>query len=663
MSCRYSFETVLSWLDRNYPEPGTAGQLTYADMVSERVLRDAIRDFPESQEPARHLAERLMRRCAFEEALEVCAARLSSDPADEHAFVGRLKALLRLGRIVDAREAYEAATPALQRRACSEDCANQFLQALIESGAFDEHDLDFEDIFFASAFVKRTGSIMNVSRLFANRYLYAYLALAKTFVEASGGRFVYVSVDNLFDVENKSGTECELLAEAIWERMDARDGWLKSRPTHLDNLYAGVDEYSQDYVEGVFSGPGHILQSTRIVLPDYATKYVNISNNRRVTTDAPETATSSIHVFGGSDVYGFGVDDARTIPSFLQRVMNASAKNAFRVENHGLRGSPLPVCMANLFQTAINEGDVVILFGYPKLAELPSELGDLETEHISFSRPHDYGEIFLDHSHVAVEGNSIIAKKLAHLVMREQPPTLQYTAGNGELGSHRSIEFIKYLIYRNAADVAESGGLKEYVDTVRKIGKRGDGAYGSVAVNCNPMTLGHLHLLEYAARSVDHLYVFVIEEDISFFSFADRLKMVELGLGHLSNVTVLPGGRYICTQLTFPEYASKDEGCNVRADASMEAWFFCEYIAKELNIKKIFLGNEPTCIVTRQYNSKMAEILPQYGIEVDIIPRISVGEEVVSASTVRRLLQEKDFDAIGRIVPPTTHQYLLENYG
>jgi citrate lyase synthetase len=162
---------------------------------------------------------------------------------------------------------------------------------------------------------------------------------------------------------------------------------------------------------------------------------------------------------------------------------------------------------------------------------------------------------------------------------------------------------------------------------------------------------------------VDHLFVFVIEEDLSFFSFKHRFEMVSDGLAHLPNVTVLRGGRYICTQLTYPEYFSKDDVSEVKADASMEAWFFSEYIAKAMGISVIFLGNEPTCKITQQYNAKMSEILPKYGVTVDIIPRISSPSgNIISASSVRKLLAVKDFEGISEIVPETTLRILKEHY-
>jgi len=234
--------------------------------------------------------------------------------------------------------------------------------------------------------------------------------------------------------------------------------------------------------------------------------------------------------------------------------------------------------------------------------------------------------------------------------------TPQYNA------ARTSIEFIKYFLYKKSSEVVEAGELKCYIDLVKKSKVDVKGKVGSVAVNCNPMTLGHLHLLEYAASKVEHLYVFVIEEDLSFFPFKDRIKIVGDGTAHLKNVSVLPGGKYICTELTFPEYFSKEEDVQATADASMEAWFFCEYIAKALDISIIFLGDEPKCNITKQYNDKMLEILPDYGIDVDIISRIESKNDVISASSVRRLLIDKDFESIRAIVPDSTYYYLLDKY-
>ena len=59
----------------------------------------------------------------------------------------------------------------------------------------------------------------------------------------------------------------------------------------------------------------------------------------------------------------------------------------------------------------------------------------------------------------------------------------------------------------------------------------------------------------------------------------------------------------------------------------------------------------------------MKEILPQYGIELIEIPRKMLGEDVISASRVRKLLNEGKIDEIEKIVPETTLEFLKNMIG
>jgi [citrate (pro-3S)-lyase] ligase len=85
---------------------------------------------------------------------------------------------------------------------------------------------------------------------------------------------------------------------------------------------------------------------------------------------------------------------------------------------------------------------------------------------------------------------------------------------------------------------------------------------------------------------------------------------------------------------------------------------FAAAIAPALNIAKRFVGQEPFDPVTRHYNEEMKKLLPEYGCEVIEIPRLEENENAVSASRVRKLLKERDFEEIGKIVPKATLRYL-----
>lgn len=185
---------------------------------------------------------------------------------------------------------------------------------------------------------------------------------------------------------------------------------------------------------------------------------------------------------------------------------------------------------------------------------------------------------------------------------------------------------------------------------------------GAIVMNCNPFTLGHQYLIEYASDRTDYLYIFVVEEDKSFFNFNDRLELVKAGTSHLNNVKVLPSGKFIISSNTFSEYFAKANLAGATVDTSLDVETFAEQIAPVLDISVRFVGEEPLDPITKQYNQSMKEILPKYGIEVEEIPRKQSGGGVISASRVRKCLEKKAWDEINQLVPKTTYDYLTDKF-
>lgn len=181
---------------------------------------------------------------------------------------------------------------------------------------------------------------------------------------------------------------------------------------------------------------------------------------------------------------------------------------------------------------------------------------------------------------------------------------------------------------------------------------------GGVVVNCNPFTLGHRYLIEEAYRMTDFLYIFVVEEDLSDFSFQDRFQMVCLGTNDLRNVKVLPSGEYLGSKETFPQYFKKDAVDEIR-DTDYDAYIFADVIAKELGISVRFVGEEPFDKVTAAYNRTLKRILPAAGVEVVEIPRKEdVNGDIISASSVRKCIKDKDRERLHTLLPVSTIQYL-----
>lgn len=203
-------------------------------------------------------------------------------------------------------------------------------------------------------------------------------------------------------------------------------------------------------------------------------------------------------------------------------------------------------------------------------------------------------------------------------------------------------------------------GLQRYCRHLQA-SRRAGARIGAIVMNANPFTLGHRYLVEQAARACDWLHLFVVREDASFFPFAARLKMVQAGVAHLPNVTVYEGSPYIISRATFPAYFLKETGKVQQAWSEIDALIFRDHIAPALGVTHRFIGSEPFCAVTRQYNQTMHRLLDG-AVEVVEIPRIKAAGHAISASEVRRLLQTQQMSRIRDIVPGSTFAWLEGHY-
>lgn len=177
-------------------------------------------------------------------------------------------------------------------------------------------------------------------------------------------------------------------------------------------------------------------------------------------------------------------------------------------------------------------------------------------------------------------------------------------------------------------------------------------------MNCNPFTLGHRYLIEQALKQVEHLIIFVVEEDKSLFRFKERFAMVVEGTRDLENVTVVPSGKFVLSQKTFPEYFLKIEDEDIIHNVEYDIMLFAEQIAPRLNITYRFVGEEPEDKVTNEYNEAMKRILPDYGINIVEMPRVKVNEKVISASSVRNDLRNGIYSNLDCFIPQTTKAIL-----
>lgn len=281
-------------------------------------------------------------------------------------------------------------------------------------------------------------------------------------------------------------------------------------------------------------------------------------------------------------------------------------------------------------------------------------LVDLTSELIHTKRT----SLFIDYSHFSPEGSKYIAEMLAGYIR-------SYASVNSWLDTEqvKTLTEQGYAGHKHYVTEARFKGITAYVTKLQEIANGKPDNCGAIVMNCNPFTLGHRYLIEQAASQIEYLYILAVEEDRSVFKFKDRFEMIRQGVADIPNVEVIPSGKFVISSLTFPEYFEKSKKPDMTVDTSSDIELFCEYIAPALNIKTRFVGEEPLDMVTNQYNTCMKEKLPKYGLNIIEIPRKEFNDAPISASRVRKLLEEKKYEDVKEIVPQTTYDYLINVLG
>ena len=180
---------------------------------------------------------------------------------------------------------------------------------------------------------------------------------------------------------------------------------------------------------------------------------------------------------------------------------------------------------------------------------------------------------------------------------------------------------------------------------------------GAIVMNANPFTLGHRFLVEQSSELVERLYVVVVREDCSMFSYSERKAMVIQGVRDIGNVVVVDGSDYAVSAATFPTYFLKQISDATDTQITLDLDIYRRRIAPALGATVRFFGSEPTDPLTRRYNELMHQQLGED--HVYEIQRKQQDGSPISASRVRKaMLEGRLWDAI-QMVPPTTIPYII----
>ena len=264
------------------------------------------------------------------------------------------------------------------------------------------------------------------------------------------------------------------------------------------------------------------------------------------------------------------------------------------------------------------------------------------------------------------QGGAYFNQIISHLMNR-----------NTELGYFKHYVYTKagckqsfeYLGFKEIEQVDQTlifmesavSGFPVFLEKIRKYKVNKDNV-SSIVMNANPFTLGHQLLVETAAIKSDHVFVFVLSEEMSLFTTEIRTKLVKLGTAHLNNVTVLSTDNYMVSNATFPSYFLKESDDITSIQARLDAKIFANHIADALNIKKRYVGSEPFSIATNLYNNALRHEF-KGKLELEIIERFQNETDIISATKVRNMLINDELSRVIKFVPKSTYDFLVSDEG
>lgn len=448
----------------------------------------------------------------------------------------------------------------------------------------------------------------------------------------------------------------DLLSETVKRKFEAKNisYFYFQRP--FDKQIHNLNHRWADH-DGRLTVPGSVYKNGYYQAKDYSSEECHIIDGQRLTVAAPLEFSNTIWCFGPCIIAGINVNDEETLESQLQAIVNSKFNN-IRVVNWGQHGmgsgrrSDIN-SFHKMLDAVYQEGDIVVHFGENTWSGLCIQRNEQRHELADVLNTKPDLKCFVAGvaPHLNKEGYDLVA----HYVFDTIQEKLKGIAG--EKGENERFRIFDI----NELSEKMEGEVNTYIAGIKKQIPQNceNKTIGSIVMNCNPFTYGHAYLIEESLKKVDILYVFVVEEDKSFFPFSERIEMVRQFCKRYDNVYVFPSGKCIGSSITFGEYFNKNALQDAIINPALDVMLFGKHIASALNISIRFVGEEPTDNVTRQYNVALREKLPTYHVKLDIIPRRQIDGRIVSASSVRMLMKQNNIEKIKKMVPDSSMPYIL----
>ena len=128
--------------------------------------------------------------------------------------------------------------------------------------------------------------------------------------------------------------------------------------------YRHADYFSQDFLREQAGGIRHApaVSGPHWLPEDLAGRYFTVANGLRRTTNQPAHPARRLLIFGGSTMLAEEVPDQYTIPSFLQRAINARCATAVVVLNYGAGSMTALQQRSRLMEVGVSAKDIVAFY-------------------------------------------------------------------------------------------------------------------------------------------------------------------------------------------------------------------------------------------------------------------------------------------------------------
>jgi len=387
---------------------------------------------------------------------------------------------------------------------------------------------------------------------------------------------------------------------------------------------------------------------------DASTK-LNIMNNLNIISRKYSSGENYIYVLGPCIVNEIYENSVQSLPYILDKSIRDKNVGKFGVISVVIPNHCAFIYKEVLESLPIKENDIILCINNIESITFEFKINyeaDINLKPLYDSRPDDEEWFFDAPIHTNWLGNFKVSEYLVENYLYKIIESMNFE--KEQIWLQKSKEF---LTDDNKKE------LYKYIKSIDKFKINSEDKVGAIVMNCNPFTLGHQYLINKALEYVDYLYIFIVEENRSEFSFKDRIKLVQAATSTNKNIKVIPSGKFIISNETMPIYFEKAEKQDVIIDASRDIEIFARYIAHELGITVRFVGEEPLDNITNQYNQEMKRTLSEFDIQFIEIPRTKAGTDVISASKVRKLLESGCWNEIQKLVPIETLSYLKNRSG